>query len=530
MNINSILEINLSKTLNVLKVEYNNTLNEYVNETIDKINFDQTLLSDNGTYIYANFYCVYNEKILMYNFNDIEKYNDEKMYLIETSPFIMYECINDIQVNDINIDPNNFVTVDYEVLTNTKFVNYLLSDIMDINEIILINIAEKQKNNYDIVEFINVYVRDMYKSKKAKINKRNIIEERFFMTNLIFLSVKIYERLYDYDQTKYQGLIRDYLLECVKNMSNELKDDFNIGRHLIQHFNECFQYLSCKFKRDIDNIAIAVQSNETNVIHLDDDLLSDVLINCTLVNCNIKTIKYIKKSILFNEVFLRVISLKQLFNRIDLYCYIIKFPFRSDQDTENRYVISPILKYFPPNHIKALSIYYIGIIKSNYENYKYIALNKKQNSNNIEALFICNQYCINEIQHCYLMKKDISLTGLDYGKKFDFRNSEPKDEYFWSISMQIISIFSDFILYIPKQNITREFIISILDKYSGLYLEHFPEYNDDIEVVLTAITNEGLSLKYASTELKNSINVVKIALNQNSSAIKYVPDELRKRI
>ena len=56
-------------------------------------------------------------------------------------------------------------------------------------------------------------------------------------------------------------------------------------------------------------------------------------------------------------------------------------------------------------------------------------------------------------------------------------------------------------------------------KQDGLKLENYPEYSNDREVVLAAVSNHGQALYYASDELKNNKEVVVAAVHNDGWAL-----------
>lgn len=76
-----------------------------------------------------------------------------------------------------------------------------------------------------------------------------------------------------------------------------------------------------------------------------------------------------------------------------------------------------------------------------------------------------------------------------------------------------------------KQNeildLEKEFALERIES-SPIELRNASYYNDDKEIVLMAVTNQGMTLEFASKRLKNDKDVVYTALKNNSSSINYV--------
>lgn len=58
-------------------------------------------------------------------------------------------------------------------------------------------------------------------------------------------------------------------------------------------------------------------------------------------------------------------------------------------------------------------------------------------------------------------------------------------------------------------------------KENGINLSKYIRYNDDLEIVLNAVKNNGLALRFASNILRANENVVRAAINQNPAAINF---------
>ena len=58
-------------------------------------------------------------------------------------------------------------------------------------------------------------------------------------------------------------------------------------------------------------------------------------------------------------------------------------------------------------------------------------------------------------------------------------------------------------------------------------LKDMPMYNDDKEVIMTAVVQDGWALEYASDRLKNDKEVVMAAIAQNGCTLRYASDELK---
>ena len=55
-----------------------------------------------------------------------------------------------------------------------------------------------------------------------------------------------------------------------------------------------------------------------------------------------------------------------------------------------------------------------------------------------------------------------------------------------------------------------------------------PEMRDDKEVVLEAVKNKGIIVKYASTRLKNDFDVGFVAMAQNKKCYEFLGDDLKQ--
>lgn len=84
--------------------------------------------------------------------------------------------------------------------------------------------------------------------------------------------------------------------------------------------------------------------------------------------------------------------------------------------------------------------------------------------------------------------------------------------------------------YVPDDlKANRAFILQILsyDK-TGKFFENFPDnLKHDKEVVLAAVKNYGMALKYVPEELKNDREIVLNAVQSNGRALRVAPDELK---
>ena len=83
-----------------------------------------------------------------------------------------------------------------------------------------------------------------------------------------------------------------------------------------------------------------------------------------------------------------------------------------------------------------------------------------------------------------------------------------------------------------KKNFINNFeIVYAAVNQNGLSLEFASdEMKNNIDIVCTAINNNGLSLEFASDELKNNINIVCIAVNQNYYSILHASFNVRNII
>ena len=64
-------------------------------------------------------------------------------------------------------------------------------------------------------------------------------------------------------------------------------------------------------------------------------------------------------------------------------------------------------------------------------------------------------------------------------------------------------------------------------KENGMELSKYRKLNDYKDVVLVAVRQNGMALKYASDELKNDFEVVFEAVGQNGYALMYASEELK---
>lgn len=76
------------------------------------------------------------------------------------------------------------------------------------------------------------------------------------------------------------------------------------------------------------------------------------------------------------------------------------------------------------------------------------------------------------------------------------------------------------------RNVERNKILAIL-KEDGAQLLNYPQYKDDLEMVLTAVKQNGAALEYASRRLKNKLEVVEAAVRQFGPALQHASDETR---
>lgn len=67
-------------------------------------------------------------------------------------------------------------------------------------------------------------------------------------------------------------------------------------------------------------------------------------------------------------------------------------------------------------------------------------------------------------------------------------------------------------------------------KRAGILLEYAKEYQNDEDVVLVAVNQNGRSLQYASEELKNNKHIVLVALKNNMDALFFVSPSLKQEI
>ena len=77
----------------------------------------------------------------------------------------------------------------------------------------------------------------------------------------------------------------------------------------------------------------------------------------------------------------------------------------------------------------------------------------------------------------------------------------------------------------PTNNITsRKSAITALCQ-NGLRLQHLSQFNDDKELVLKAVSQDGLALEFASERLKNDVDVVRDAIELYPEALKFAGNE-----
>ncbi len=76
---------------------------------------------------------------------------------------------------------------------------------------------------------------------------------------------------------------------------------------------------------------------------------------------------------------------------------------------------------------------------------------------------------------------------------------------------------------------TKEEVLSIVKK-DGRALRDFPDYQNDRDVVLAAVKQNGFAIHYASLKLKKDDTIVYEALEQNCKAIDYVDVSYRDDI
>ncbi|EFC48810.1 hypothetical protein NAEGRDRAFT_78439 [Naegleria gruberi] len=73
----------------------------------------------------------------------------------------------------------------------------------------------------------------------------------------------------------------------------------------------------------------------------------------------------------------------------------------------------------------------------------------------------------------------------------------------------------------------RSFVLRIVGKDSTYFQYAFEKWENDFEIVLTAIKHNGSTLQYASNELRNNSEIVMAAIKENRSAFQYASNELR---
>lgn len=75
----------------------------------------------------------------------------------------------------------------------------------------------------------------------------------------------------------------------------------------------------------------------------------------------------------------------------------------------------------------------------------------------------------------------------------------------------------------------REFLIQVL-RINGYVLKAIPKFKNDTEFVLNAVTQNGLALLHASTDLQNNEDVVMAAVTQNGIALQYASISIRGNV
>ena len=75
----------------------------------------------------------------------------------------------------------------------------------------------------------------------------------------------------------------------------------------------------------------------------------------------------------------------------------------------------------------------------------------------------------------------------------------------------------------------KELAIKFVRRHGGHTLAHFPEdLQDDKEVVLAAVKENGFALRFASDRLKDDEDIVRAAVRRNRRALRFASERLQK--
>ena len=77
-----------------------------------------------------------------------------------------------------------------------------------------------------------------------------------------------------------------------------------------------------------------------------------------------------------------------------------------------------------------------------------------------------------------------------------------------------------------KKNIEgRKAVLETVSK-NGRELENFPEFQDDREIVMAAVSQHGMALEYADDVLKNNHDIIETACTQNPLSFQFAKLDL----
>jgi hypothetical protein len=71
----------------------------------------------------------------------------------------------------------------------------------------------------------------------------------------------------------------------------------------------------------------------------------------------------------------------------------------------------------------------------------------------------------------------------------------------------------------------REIVLADVNT-DGLFLKKYPEFQDDYEIVMSAVIQNGLALQYVNQNLKCNSDVIITAMNQNVYDFDFIPNKV----
>ena len=77
---------------------------------------------------------------------------------------------------------------------------------------------------------------------------------------------------------------------------------------------------------------------------------------------------------------------------------------------------------------------------------------------------------------------------------------------------------------------TDRTVVLVDVKTNSILLKKYPQFKDDLELVIYAVKQQGYALKYASKSLQSNLEIVLFAVKQNGLALEYASYDLQCNI